>query len=184
MESATFDHAFVEIREVGGMGVNQRVWEWTGATMTVAPGSPVVPTSANPQVGELTRVNVSTYTSLGARTVQIVFHLDSDTSINFGGMAIDNVQLNFMPIVAANASVSGRVADAKGNGVANALVTLTGFDGTVHSARTNSFGNYIVNDIQVGTSYAATVRHKELSFATQIVTVNNDLTGVNFTAEE
>ena len=182
-ESATFDHAFVEIREVGGMGVNQRVWEWTGATMTVAPGSPVTNIGESAGWGTY-QGNVSTYTSLGARTVQIVFHLDTDTSINFAGMAIDNVQLNFVPVVAANASVSGRVADTKGNGVANALVTLTGFDGTVHSARTNSFGNYIVNDIQVGESYAANVRSKGYTFASQVITVNNDLTDVDFTAEE
>ena len=151
--------------------------------MTVAPGSPVVNIGESAGWGTY-QGNISDFASFAGRTIQIVFHLDTDTSINFAGLAVDNVKLNFVPIVAANASVSGRVADTKGNGVANALVTLTDFNGNVHSARTNSFGNYIVNDIQVGESYAANVRAKGYNFATQVITVNNDLTDVDFTAEE
>ena len=182
MESATFDHARVEIREVGGMGLIKRVWEWKGATMTVGVGSPVSNIGESAGWG-IYQGNISDFASAG-RTIQIVFHVDTDTSINFAGLAVDDVKLNFVPIVAANASVSGRVADSRGNGVPNALVTLTDFNGGVHSARTNSFGNYIVNDIQVGESYAATVRAKGYNFANQVITVNNDLTDVDFTAKE
>ncbi|MEK7855608.1 MAG: proprotein convertase P-domain-containing protein, partial [Acidobacteriota bacterium] len=90
-ESATFDHAFVEIREVGGMGLIKRVWEWKGATMTVAPGSPVTNIGESAGWGTY-NADISDF-GTGGRTVQIVFHLDTDTSINFAGMAIDDVSI-------------------------------------------------------------------------------------------
>ena len=41
MESASFDHAYVDAQLVGGTSV-KRLWEWQDATMTDAPGSPTV----------------------------------------------------------------------------------------------------------------------------------------------
>jgi hypothetical protein len=99
-------------------------------------------------------------------------------------MAIDDVQLRFSPAVAANASISGKVIDANGRGIPNAIVKLTDFDGNVFSGRSNAFGYYSVTDIPVGENYAATVSRKGYSFPTQVISINNDLTDVNFVAEE
>ncbi len=100
-ESATFDHAFVEVREVGGMGAIQRVWEWTGATMTVGVGSPTVNIGESAGWGNY-RADISAFAN---KTVQIVFHLDTDTSINFAGVAIDDVQIRSVPTVPVDAPV-------------------------------------------------------------------------------
>ena len=183
MESATFDHAFVEIREVGGMGVNQRVWEWTGATMTVAPGSPVTNIGESAGWGTY-QANISTYTSLGARTVQVVFHLDTDTSINFGGLAVDNVQMRFVPNVAANVGVSGRVTDSNGTPISRAQVTLTGTGGSTRTVTTNSFGYYRFNEVEVGLTYVLQAAHKGYSFSPQIISPQDDINDADFIGTE
>ena len=40
MEAAQFDHAFVEVQEVGGAGRTRKVWEWLGADMIANVGNP------------------------------------------------------------------------------------------------------------------------------------------------
>ncbi len=89
MESATFDHASVRVTEVGNPTNTRTVWEWTGATMTVAVGSPTENIGESAGWGNY-RANISDFAN---KTVQLTFHVDTDTSINFAGLAIDDVQI-------------------------------------------------------------------------------------------
>jgi hypothetical protein len=86
---------------------------------------------------------------------------------------------------AATVSVSGRVATASGKGIRNVIVTLTDSGGGVRSAVTASFGFYRFTDVEVGQTYILQVRAKRYSFPnpTQVVTVNDELTDIDFTAE-
>jgi hypothetical protein len=84
---------------------------------------------------------------------------------------------------AANVSVSGRVRAPNSRGLMNATVTLISANGNSRSARTNQFGYFHFGDVQVGT-YLVDVSSKSYSFAPQIVIVMDDLTELNFTAEQ
>ena len=83
---------------------------------------------------------------------------------------------------AAIVSVSGQVLDRGkgGRGLANTTVTITDVSGTVYRTRTNSFGYYQFNNIDVGRTYTFSVIDKRYHFQPQIVYVENDLTNLNF----
>ena len=86
---------------------------------------------------------------------------------------------------AARVSISGRVATADGYGIRNAFITLTAPDGTARTAISNGFGYYHFAEVEVGQTYILNIRSKQFVFNpnTRIVSVNEDLTDVNWTAE-
>ena len=83
---------------------------------------------------------------------------------------------------AANVSVSGRVVTANGYGIANTVLTLTGPDGFVRTARTNSFGYYRLIDIPAGQTYVMDARAKSYSFTPRTLNVNDELTDIDLVA--
>lgn len=83
---------------------------------------------------------------------------------------------------AASVSVGGRVLAEKNTGISRAVVSLTDASGATRYAISNSFGYYRFDEIPVGETYVFAVRHKRYQFAPQVVTVNEDLTELNFTA--
>lgn len=87
---------------------------------------------------------------------------------------------------AGQVSVGGRVLTLNGRGISNTLIYLTGADGNVKIARSNSFGYYQFEGISAGATYIISVRAKKYSFrqATQVVNVGDDLTDVNFVGVE
>jgi subtilisin-like proprotein convertase family protein len=88
IESASFDSAWVEVREVGNPANSMRVWEWKGATMTHVVG-PAPDTTVEMSAGWARMLaNIS---SFAGKTVEVVFHLDSDATIQLAGLAIDDV---------------------------------------------------------------------------------------------
>lgn len=87
MESATFDHAFVEVREVGNPTNARRVWEFLDATMTNTVGNPAVTVQEAAGWG-LYSADISDF---GGLNIEVRFHLDSDTTVQLAGLAIDDV---------------------------------------------------------------------------------------------
>ncbi|MGI8883301.1 MAG: carboxypeptidase-like regulatory domain-containing protein, partial [Pyrinomonadaceae bacterium] len=83
---------------------------------------------------------------------------------------------------AANANISGRVLRVDGRGVGNAQVELSDQSGNVRRVRTNAFGYYSFTDIAAGETYIISVRHKRYRFESQLLSVNNSLSEVNFIA--
>jgi alpha-tubulin suppressor-like RCC1 family protein len=86
------------------------------------------------------------------------------------------------PPTSATVSVGGRVTATNGAGIRNAIVTLTNNQGESRSVRTSAFGYYRFDEVEVGQSYTVAVRSKRFQFNTQIISVTDDLTEVNFTA--
>ncbi len=84
---------------------------------------------------------------------------------------------------AATVSISGRVTTPQELGLTNAVMTLTDSNGESRSVRTGKFGNFRFTDVTVGETYILTVASRRYTFAPQVITVNEDLTGVNFTAQ-
>ena len=105
--------------------------------------------------------------------VQIIEQLQGDeTEVNF---------TRFAP-TAAQASVSGRVFDSSGRAVNRAGVSITDTNGLVRTAISNPFGYYRFDSVRVGEIYVFSISAKEHQFQTQVFTVNDDITDLNFTA--
>lgn len=89
-------------------------------------------------------------------------------------------------VTAANVAVSGKVATAKGSGIKNITVTLTDSNGMTLTAKTNSFGHFRFDGIAVGQTCFVSVFSKRFTFdhQTQVLTVNENLTDIDFIAQE
>lgn len=100
------------------------------------------------------------------------------------GLAIDDFTVSFVSASAAEIEVGGRVFDAYGRGVAKAILSLTGDDGSVRYAITNSFGYYRFREVTGGMDYVLTVSAKNRRFETPSVLIGpkSDLSDVNFFA--
>lgn len=86
---------------------------------------------------------------------------------------------------AAGATISGRVLSSTGRGVANAQVIVTNRSGEiVRTARTNGFGYYNAAEIPSGESYIVRVESKQYKFASRVVTIAQDIDGIDFTAQQ
>lgn len=126
-----------------------------------------------------------------ARITALSFHLN-DKFIAAGrtwngadyDFAVARYQNELIPS-AANTSISGRVSTADGNGIRNVIVTLIAPNGELLSTRTSSFGYFRFDEIPVGETYVISVASKRFTFKqpTQILTVKEELTDVNFIAD-
>ena len=97
----------------------------------------------------------------------------------------DKVQsaLLLMP-TAAQVSVSGRVITSGGSGLRNASVILTDANGNSRTVVTGSFGYFRFDAVPAGETYVVSVVSKRYQFAAQVVTINEELSELNFTAME
>lgn len=86
---------------------------------------------------------------------------------------------------AAQVTVGGRVLSAKGRGIANVRVTLTGANGETKSTVTGPMGYYRFNEVTAGADYILSVFSKRYSFTepTQVQRVLDETTDINFFAE-
>lgn len=84
---------------------------------------------------------------------------------------------------AAMVSVSGRVTDSMGRGISGARILATGNDGATIYAMTNSFGYFRYSEIASGETYVFRATHKRYTFAPQVVSLTEDLNGMNFVAQ-
>ena len=79
--------------------------------------------------------------------------------------------------------MSGRVVTTTGRGIAGVIVKVTNVAGVVvGSARTTGFGYYNLANTLSGENYVVSVESKRDNFARQIVTLNGNLDGINFTS--
>lgn len=84
---------------------------------------------------------------------------------------------------AAGASISGNVIGIEGVGIRNVIVTLTG--GTLivpRTTRTNTFGNFTFEDIEVGQTYVIRVQSKKYGFPqdSQVFTLLDNISDISF----
>jgi subtilisin-like proprotein convertase family protein len=119
IESANFDHAFVDVRQVGNPSNSKRVWEWLDATMTNAPGNPAV------NIGESAGWGIYTadISSFAGQNIEVVFHLDSDTTVEVGGLAIDDVSVTACMVAACTITCPANVTQTNDPNQCGAVVT-------------------------------------------------------------
>ena len=87
---------------------------------------------------------------------------------------------------AATVSVTGQVRTANGAGIRNAVITLTGLDGSTQIARSGSFGYYRFNEVLAGETYIVSIASKRFRFATPtiVIAVLDEVAGLDFVAVE
>lgn len=107
--------------------------------------------------------------------------LQSFTAAGTGTFASNPVPIALGP-TAASVSVSGRVLAPSGQGVSGARVLLTESDGSTRMSLTNAFGYYSFSDISAGQTAVLSVNSKRYSFESQVITVTEDISDLNFTA--
>jgi subtilisin-like proprotein convertase family protein len=110
MESASYDHATVDFRWADDSNPT-RLFEWLGATMTVSVGSPSTTIQESAGWGLFT-ADMSSY---AGQQTELVFHVDTDSSVNYAGLAIDDVAVTACePSMAAAISLTKTVGTAPG----------------------------------------------------------------------
>ena len=111
---------------------------------------------------------------------------DESTSSLFVADYGNNRVLRFSaaPPTAASVSISGRVLASRKRGLANAIVYLTDSEGNARAFRTNPFGYYHFEDIPAGQTVIVTVVSKRFQFSPQVLNISEEVTELNFVAEE
>ncbi len=84
---------------------------------------------------------------------------------------------------AAAVSISGRVVTSGGGGLVNARVTLTAADGTSQTVLTRKTGAFVFNDVNAGETYFISVASRRYTFAVQVFSVMENLTGIEFVGQ-
>lgn len=108
-----------------------------------------------------------------------------NTSDNAQTPVLNSVTITYSTIgpTAANAFVSGRVASGRG-AIAKATVSLIDSQGVTRSTKTNSFGYFQFDNVESGQAYMLHVTAKGYSFASQVISVTDNINDLNFSAIE
>ena len=132
--------------------------------------------SFNNPLPEYSRINVNFLFSVVSGTPLKSFSPQAPVPFGF------NVQANLLPpaapLVAASATISGKVLSSSRSGIGNAIVTLTSLNGEVQSIKTNNLGYFKFEGVGVGETYILTVRAKEFQFNSQVISVQDDISGL------
>jgi len=104
--------------------------------------------------------------------------------IGNGTNSVDGLSVAIFPSTAAGVEVSGRVTTPDGRGLRNARVSITDQEGVVRWAITGSFGYYRFDDIEAGETYIIGVASKRYTFTPRVLQVFDNLSNVDFTAQE
>lgn len=85
--------------------------------------------------------------------------------------------------IAANVSIAGRVTDANGSPIPNAIIRLVDSGGQVRTAQTGSLGYYLFDAVPTGQNYTISVSAKRYRFASpQSIFIDNNIADLNFVA--
>ncbi|MFL6374183.1 MAG: FG-GAP-like repeat-containing protein [Pyrinomonadaceae bacterium] len=109
--------------------------------------------------------------------------LSAPTNLVLGGNASGTGTIVSDETSAAHVTISGRVLTADGAGLRNARVDLTDESGVVRTVITSAFGYYSFNAVGSGRAYIVGVSARRYRFRTQLITVKDTLSDLNFVAE-
>ena len=83
----------------------------------------------------------------------------------------------------AGVTVSGKVLKQNGDPLRNARVTITDVGGVSRGAITNAFGSFKFEDIAAGQTYTIGVAAKGYVFVPRLITVSDDVIGLELAPE-
>jgi hypothetical protein len=119
----------------------------------------------------------------GSFTLQSAIGQPVSGNVSGGQFAIAGgfVEPALQPTAVAVA-ISGRVTTRDGYGIGNALVQITDSSGSSRIARTGSFGYFHFDEVAVGQTYIIEIASKRFSFASQSVTIYDEIQDLIFVA--
>ncbi|HQU83565.1 MAG TPA: carboxypeptidase regulatory-like domain-containing protein [Pyrinomonadaceae bacterium] len=109
--------------------------------------------------------------------------LQSFTAAGTGTFA-SNPPPVYVPPTAAGSVISGQVFAAPGVGLRGAKVILTESNGNSYKTVTGSFGQYSFPEIASGQTVVVTVVSQRYTFQSQVITVQENISDMNFMANE
>lgn len=92
--------------------------------------------------------------------------------------------VNVLAPTAAAASIGGTVTGADLRPVSGAVVNVADENGVVNTLRTNTFGRFRFDGLMTGRSYVVSVMDKRNSYASQLIVLNDSVTGISFTPSQ
>ncbi len=116
-----------------------------------------------------TEANYLLYKWNGSTSTAVPFTLNTvaNTISAAGISSFSDWTAGVLAPTAAGVTVSGRVLTSSGQGLRNAVVTISDQAGHTQSAITSAFGYYSFTDMEVGQSYTVSVSSKRFTFATR-----------------
>jgi hypothetical protein len=171
---STFTPTFTWAPVTGATGYSLYVSRFNGSTYDIvynsetALGQPITATSFTLPAGILVangqyRWNMSSYIPAGYGT--------------------PNTFRNYFT-VSPTVSLSGKVTNPSGIVIRNATVTITDNQGIRRNATTSSFGIYSFTGVAIGQQHTVAVATKRYRFTPQVLTVNGNLSNVDFVGLE
>lgn len=152
----------------------------------------LLPAVAMPQAGGTFEIKKSVIAGGGQTSSGGTFALSGTVgqplagSVSSGGnFSIESgfwAEGNAAPVVEVN--VSGRVTTPSGQGLRNAVVTLTNQSGVTRSVTTSSFGFYSFQGVPTGQTYTIRVLSKRFRFNAAQFQITGELTNVDFQGVE
>jgi hypothetical protein len=147
---------------------------------------------SNPGTNYLADAGVSATTSsfsittVAGQQYTVVVH-----DINSGGGSGTSYTLNVSGpisggcqiVTAATVSIGGRVLTSSGRGINGAIVTMTGTSGETRSTRSNMFGFYHFDGVQVGQAYIVGASARGYTFAPQLFAIADETSDLNLIAQ-
>ncbi|MCD9187196.1 MAG: carboxypeptidase-like regulatory domain-containing protein [Pyrinomonadaceae bacterium] len=98
-------------------------------------------------------------------------------------VALNGFWNNLLAPTAASARIEGRVLDSEGNSLRNIAVILTGTPLTTpRIVKTNSFGNYVFEDVEVGQTYVISISSKKYGFGqpSRVISLQENVSDIVF----
>jgi Carboxypeptidase regulatory-like domain len=139
-----------------------------------------VPSGANEAAFQFIRRSGTTNTAFAPTSINTT----SNTATLNAVSSFSNWTLGINAPTAAGVSISGRVLNANGGGISNAIIVLQSNNGGANlSVRTNTFGYYRFENITVGGSYLMTVNSKRYTFQSRVISLSDDLADIDFIAD-
>jgi len=137
-------------------------------------------------VGQLSRLNGTS--TMGTWTVRVSDQAQfTNAAGTLGGwsLIVSPRLFTCTPFIpsAAPASVSGRVLRSDGLGISKAIVTISDNTGATRTMMTNAFGYYRFDDVATGQTYFLNAASKRHAFNPRVLTVGEDVTGIDLIAQ-
>ena len=113
-------------------------------------------------------------------TIQGRIRVREDSFVSPAGVSAVNFSITGPS--AASVTIQGRILTAEGRGIGRGRVTIIGPNGQSRTVLSGSFGYYRFDNVESGQSYVITVAKKGFAFDSQAVTINDNLSGLDFIA--
>lgn len=103
-------------------------------------------------------------------------------AIGAGTFGLTSGFWNYVPLAptAAQVSISGRVVDPAGAGVANAILYMHTQNGALAISRSSPLGYYQFEGVEAGQTVLISVQARSYSYAPRTVVVADEITGLDF----